>query len=707
MIAIQKLRKTHSCFPEARFRDYNITRGTRRMGASFMMVAFLFACCAIGQDEGIVRVWEFDPYRVKVWVSIAPTVGLSADQQTKLLHDIEHEADISFGAAWRTQATHTPRSQNHSVLSRLSQVTVDELIAADMSLVIAKENKDLNSVRTAETVIEKVTDISVSGSEHSELEQHLGALQDLPLWGSLSAKLKKVTQTSISLLDEVESGKIPCAIVRNIDIDPEQKSIRKIPLRLPWQSDSILRSFDKLFLVSIQRDAQFINVTTREIDCPMRLAGEPIAGNSIFPELLAEVIDNHFVHTFSPVVRIEEVKSKKVRMRLRAGGLILPEEHPALVVPGDVLMPMVRMDDRNGVPSMLDKVPWTYIAVIGGDHVKLNGLAISGVNGGLDGRQNKRTQRVALRVRPNRTETNLQFTVRTAKDVVLPGVAVFERLPTGGDMKLVGRSDWRGILSLKETALPEIEFDLPTTAGDPTAESAIPPTESAPTSAPEPVPSPTDQNAATPPAQGKAKVDSPATNSTAGSGEVTAPAAVTPDAVASQEPVKPKGKIKLRVPLYLYYVRNGDTVLARLPIITGLNKLEIADLPDDRRRLEAEAMIRGIETEILDAIIRRKLLIKRTETYLERKDLAAAKETLGVLRLSANYDRISERLEAVQRKIFDQEKGPLPLGAAPRIDAMIFQTREIMQKFLQDTSDRDLETKVSELEASGAATPEG
>jgi hypothetical protein len=473
-----------------------------------------------------------------------------------------------------------------------------------------------------------------------------------------------------------------------------------------------LRSYDKLFMVSIERDNQLIKATTREIDCPMRLAGEPVTGNCLFPELLAELIDTQFVHVFSPVVRIEEVKSKKVKMRLRAGGLILPDEHPALVVPGDVLLPMVRVDDRSGLPSMLDKVPWTYVAVIGGDHVKLNGLAISGVNGGLDGRQNKRTQRVALRVRPNRTETDLQFTVRTAKDVVLPGVAVYERLPTGGDMKMVGRSDWRGILSLKQTTLPEIEFDLPTAEGDPATSTVETPTEPVPAATPpaEPPPEaapPADPNAAAPVAQGETPTDTSAASPNAGSGETLTAPAVTPDAAVPAEPVKPKGKITLRVPLYLYYVKNGDTVLARLPIVTGLNKLEVADLPDDRRRLEAEAMIRGIETEILDAIIRRKLLIKRTETYVEKKDLANAQESLRELRVSANYDRISERLEAIQRKIFDQEKGPLPLGAAPRIDAMIFQTREIMQKFLQDTSDRDLELKVHELETSAAAAPQG
>ena len=86
-----------------------------------------------------------------------------------------------------------------------------------------------------------------------------------------------------------------------------------------------------------------------------------------------------------------------------------------------------------------------------------------------------------------------------------------------------------------------------------------------------------------------------------------------------------------------------------------------------------------------------------------RKEAQQAKDLLNQLRESANYERMTEKLAVIQRKIFDQEKGPLPMGAAPRIDAMILQTREIMQKYLQDTAERDLEQQVNELEASGAS----
>jgi hypothetical protein len=270
-------------------------------------------------------------------------------------------------------------------------------------------------------------------------------------------------------------------------------------------------------------------------------------------------------------------------------------------------------------------------------------------------------------------------------------------------MKMIGRSDWRGILPITETELPELEYDLLGPNGEvpqATEEAAAAPMEPAAEAPKAEQPAPA-ENAAPSDAASKSEGSSEADQASSGEQKNETPATAEP--VVPDKLAKPMGKIKLKVPLYLYYVKNGDTVLAKLPIITGYNPVELADLPDDRRRLEAEAFIRGLETEVLDAIVRRKIFIKRIETHIERKEAQQAKDLLNQLRESANYERMTEKLAVIQRKIFDQEKGPLPMGAAPRIDAMILQTREIMQKYLQDTAERDLEQQVNELEASGAS----
>ncbi len=158
-----------------------------------------------------------------------------------------------------------------------------------------------------------------------------------------------------------------------------------------------------------------------------------------------------------------------------------------------------------------------------------------------------------------------------------------------------------------------------------------------------------------------------------------------------------KSEIVLRAPLYIYYVKHGGTLLARLPMVTGNTDIEYAVLPDDRRRLESEAFVKGIQGEILDVVARRKILEARIKQMIEEKKASEAKKFLEELRSEKNYDKMLENLNAVQRRILSTDRSPITPGAQKRIDQMFDVTRQMMQRYLQDNLLRDMDNAVNKM----------
>jgi hypothetical protein len=155
--------------------------------------------------------------------------------------------------------------------------------------------------------------------------------------------------------------------------------------------------------------------------------------------------------------------------------------------------------------------------------------------------------------------------------------------------------------------------------------------------------------------------------------------------------------VRAKLPLYLYYVKNGDTLLARLPIITGMLPLEEAKLPDDRKRLEAEAFLKGIQSEVLDLVVKRKILESRIKTRLDSKKIAEAQTSMEELKRLKSYDKLFSEVDAIQRKVLvsDGVTRANP-NLVTKVETMVSSTREMIQKWLQSSSINELEKRLEQ-----------
>jgi hypothetical protein len=152
--------------------------------------------------------------------------------------------------------------------------------------------------------------------------------------------------------------------------------------------------------------------------------------------------------------------------------------------------------------------------------------------------------------------------------------------------------------------------------------------------------------------------------------------------------------MQIKLPLYLYYIKNGETLLARLPVITGYREQEKADLPDDRRRLQAEAFLKGLQGEVLDLVVRRKILDARIKKKIDEGKKDEAFALLDELKKVKNYEGLSSQIQNILRRATSTDQGPVPGPVAERIDKMIDMTRVLMQQYLQTDIVRELEVKL-------------
>ncbi len=556
----------------------------------------------------------------------------------------------------------------------------------DFALVVPRKNAKTENVENLDGFNELGIPVAVPQESYEVLNKRLK--EDAIT--RLKSLLRPTDKTTAELAAEVGNGQTLAAIVMKDDFARQTQSTRSIVVKFSDQSDAFLDRHDKIYFAGLKITSNGPRLQVREFDCPTRRLSNVYSRDIYHPtQLIAAPIAGLIRDSFTPVARIEESSPTTVKMRGRAAGLVTAETHPVLLQEGDVLQAVVRRNDRNGQPSLLETVPWTFIVAhnVQGEHV--DGFVFTGVRGGLEGRRNSRTQRLAMLVKPQGDKTELQVVTQNAKDKPLAATQIFERLPGGDKSEPIGRTDWRGIMRLPNPKEPPIAT-LRIPIVKPAAEAA--PDSAAPADAASPANSAA--STATPPADSTTPPASPA------------PAATDAAAAAPAEAEEEVKTVKLRVPLMIYYVKNGETLLARLPVVVGLSPVVTAEVPDDSRRLQAEGLLKGLQSEVVDVVASRQVAAARVRMRIDERKLDLAKEMLEELRKVKDYDSMARELDDIQRKVLDKDGGAITPVAQMRIEKMFQQTRELLQKYLQNDLVKKVERELDAAIKGGEAPAE-
>ncbi len=663
------------------------------------IVAWLFCALCFGSQSSSaqdpVKVWEFSPYEVEVWCALDTNLDLSDLAKSQFTKSLADDLERMFQAAWRVKVKEAEPDLRSRIVRNLDGLKLDDFSREELVLVINRDPALASTVRTPENAVDKINEFAILAQHKSRIEAQAAKATIDPesAVAGVIKKLKVIDGGMDAIISGLQDKTIQAALVPRSSTKSIEKLARQLTLLLPWQTDSLLRQHDKILMVHVGRSNEGYFAKARELDCSLQFFGPTIQRETSSWTFMSRVATAAIASAFAPVARVENATSKSANLRLKAGGLILTDDNPATVRPGDLMQPIVRREGSSSTPSLLEPIPWTYAAIIQSDGVKMNANVYAYSGGpGLQGRNNRRTQRLLLRVRPTEPETEIQVTVRSTGRPQ-SGCAVYERDLLTDKFTLLGKTDWRGKFvvpapSKTGSILPEAIHAAKAAAEKAAKEAAAIAAAAASTSV---TPTESEESEGEQSENGEAKsapaAQTPAAQTPAGQSPTTPPAPVAP---VDYE----KHLVPLRQPLVQLYVKSGDVVLARLPLVPGISPLEIAQLADDSRRLEAEAFVRGFQGEVLDLIGLRTLLSTRVKKLLQQNKKAEAEKVMAELRGLKDYSAMVETLDKLQRKLLDDSLGPVSMGAKARIDKMLQTTREMMQKFLQNDLVRDAETAV-------------
>jgi hypothetical protein len=645
------------------------------------LMAFSPAQSSFGQET---KIWEFSPYEVQIWISHDPAVAVPENLQAQFSERMIVELERVYRAAWNASAAPTPRQLLRSVSRQLPLLTTNELSGNEYVLVVSANSDETKTVRTFQAAADSITSINASTETMAVLQ---AAAQEHAIGAdSTTAKLlsKLVVepggdQAIINGLksEKLSAGLLPRQLATGID------KTRVVPAQFPWQSDTYLKRYDKIFFVNVAMDGDEYTLSVRELDCPMLHFGPLFNDRSLTWDEMPRRASSLIQRAFAPVARVEAAESNAAELRHKAGGLIVDDpEHknPARISVGDVMYPIIRRDDRNGNPSILQVLNFTYCAVTESDGVKMkaNVYAYSG-GPGLQGRQNRRTQRMLLRVRPAVENSELQIVVRGYPEKPQSGCFLYSKDFLTDQFKFLGRTDWRGRLQIH--APQEPVHVLP----DLVRVQRVAALKEARKAAEESLRQEYDA------AVKKAE-------------EEGNPPPKPPDGVAVEAPpIDPATTVRLNQPLMQLYVKSGETVLAKLPFVPGCQRIEMAELLDDTLRLQSEAYVRGFQNEILDLIGLRNLLAARAKIMIKNGKLDPAQQVIDELRALKNFNDMNDQLVKIERMILEQSNSQtVPQTSKSQIDRMFKSTRDVLQKHLQDDPGSDLDDQLRKIRSGTA-----
>ncbi len=367
---------------------------------------------------------------------------------------------------------------------------------------------------------------------------------------------------------------IPPELAREMLAALDSITIESLPKKL-------YKKFDKIILMTVTGEPDSSRVTLREFDTQTQLGSTIVSQQAWQLAKLCDVAFNTILDGFAPLALIEQVKAGQVKLWLKASSLPPRDPSVQLVAKGGAFRPVIRFEHRDGRPKNITPIQWSYLTVEKVSGGKVDCKLITGLRSPLAGRRRGRVRQLALAVVPPHEPSTL--ILQTREKQVLPGYDVYARPPDSPTTTLVGRSDWKG--------------------------------------------------------------------------RVTVPPAANP--------------------IRVLMLKNGGALLARLPIVPGLQPTFVAEIPDDDVRLEVEGIITGLQEELVDLVTQREILMQRIKTKLERVELAD--------------EEASKPLLAEASELLDE------LDRIPKADVFSRRLRTEKEKIVKKLTDKHTTKKVEDL----------
>lgn len=402
------------------------------------------------EDEIPEVPWDYSPYRVLIWIASRDPSFNAAE----LSEQVSEYLDRDFHAIWRMDIQDAPPTIATAAFRSMNELSFDYIAASDPVIAVKKDHDDAIRIQSVLSLPQYIKNIPVTDGMRSNVLRRAEEAGKPTLGGNLSS-LKTFSGDALALAESWKKPTTEAILVTRGQANMLDEPKAKI-LDLPISGliSSAVNQYDKIFVVRIRNRAEASDVSVVEMETLMQLFGKVMSVPFTSTQDLPNVIGHTVTSAFSPMLRIDEAGQKSATGMIRAANLIMDPESPANVPVGRVLQPMIRKDDRNGRPIGIGEIEWAYLIATEKDGANVKMDYYTGRPGGLQGRKNKRTHKMAMLMKPAFDSTQLRLHVKDRPDLPLIGYELYERTLKAKTMTFIGRTDWNGRLKVEKADNP-------------------------------------------------------------------------------------------------------------------------------------------------------------------------------------------------------------------------------------------------------------
>ncbi|MEN6459076.1 MAG: hypothetical protein ABFC63_09105 [Thermoguttaceae bacterium] len=155
--------------------------------------------------------------------------------------------------------------------------------------------------------------------------------------------------------------------------------------------------------------------------------------------------------------------------------------------------------------------------------------------------------------------------------------------------------------------------------------------------------------------------------------------------------------------LRVLMAKSGKDLLAKLPMVPGLEPRLTAEVPNHDRRLEAEGFLFGLQEELVDLFARRKILMARIEMRMQEGQFDQAAELMDELNRLPRALQFTMRIAQQQDRLVSPDK-----RIQKKIDKLLEDTRQQVEKCLgsDEIEALDRQVRAGRCDPQPEATPE-
>ncbi len=215
---------------------------------------------------------------------------------------------------------------------------------------------------------------------------------------------------------------------------------------------------DKVLFLRVTRRPSEYRIAARELDLATRRLGAIIRGTTRQRAYLSRAAFETLRTAFAPIARfrVDRDAPDYVLLEPRGAELVQGDDQARLIRPGDVFLPVLRQNDRQGQPRPdgIRPVPWTYLLT---EEILDSGPRCSIHSGRLrplSARRRARVEQYALAIQHRSESTVLQLQSDDDKAEPLSGCGIYLRDQAEQQSQPLGQTDGRGRLVIPPADQP-------------------------------------------------------------------------------------------------------------------------------------------------------------------------------------------------------------------------------------------------------------